>query len=154
MRSASTICAPIDVTGFSDVDGFWKTKATSPPSSARRSDAGMAATSRPSNSARPSRILPPPGSRPKAPSSETLLPEPDSPTIPSVSPSRTCKEIAAHGPHGAAFRAEADGEPFQLEDDSWPRRCSQNVASASTSAFWWSRVTPLRSFFDANRVGM
>src|SRR5262245_37274370 len=90
--STSVICVPILSVGFSDVIGSWKIIAISRPrtSSSRFSDSFV--RSRPSNSIEPDTISAGGfGSRPMIDSAVTDLPQPDSPTMPSVSPLSTEK---------------------------------------------------------------
>ena len=81
------IWSPIVNTGFSDVIGSWKIIAISPPRSSLRRFFGIARRSSPLYGAPPLAIRPGGiGMRPSSVIIETLLPEPDSPTIPSISP--------------------------------------------------------------------
>src|SRR5205085_5101010 len=80
------------MTGFSAVRGSWKIIAISSPWIARISSAGSFSRSWPLNSTSPvicawSLLM-----RPMTVRNDTLLPEPDSPTTPSVSPRATEKE--------------------------------------------------------------
>ena len=92
--SASRICLPIVRTGFSDVIGSWKMIAISRPRTDRSSRSLIWSRSRPSKCAVPlgdatgARA----GSR-AAPATVTLLPQPDSPTMPSVSPGAMSNEM-------------------------------------------------------------
>ena len=58
----------------------------------------------------PSGPGPPRGRMPRIASAVTLLPQPDSPTIPSVSPGAMSNEIAVDGVDGAAARPELDAQ--------------------------------------------
>src|SRR3954447_16066742 len=86
-RSASAICCPTVITGFRLVIGSWKIIPIWLPRSFRSSLAGIFSRSRPSK-----RISPPtirPGGlwiSPRIDIAVTLLPDPDSPTTPNVSP--------------------------------------------------------------------
>ena len=77
--------------GLRLVIGSWKIIAMSPPSSARRSRARIACRSRPSKARRSARTRPGASIRPSTASAVTLLPEPDSPTMPTTSPASTEK---------------------------------------------------------------
>ena len=82
----SAICRPTGETGLSAVIGSWKIMAMRLPRSSRCSAADRFWISRPSN-----RMAPPPidsgwRSRPIRASAVMLLPQPDSPTRPNVSP--------------------------------------------------------------------
>ena len=89
-RIASLIWSPIVSTGLSEVIGSWKIIAMSPPRSSRNSFLRMPIRSRPSNVAWPATIRPGgTGISPSIDMTLTLLPEPDSPTTPTVSPGKT-----------------------------------------------------------------
>src|SRR5436305_7609152 len=85
-RSVSASWKPIVKDGLSEVVGSWKIIATSLPVSARRSRSDRLNRSRPSNDSLSAVTRPGNGTRPIRASIPTLLPEPDSPTIPSTSP--------------------------------------------------------------------
>src|SRR5205823_11327351 len=90
---ASAIWFPIFSTGFKDVIGSWNTIATSPPRSRRSSLFDIFRRSLPSNVASPLRIRPGGcGISPRIASWLTLLPDPDSPTMPRVSPGNTSND--------------------------------------------------------------
>ena len=84
-RSDSVIWRPIFMTGFSAVIGSWKIIAISSPHRARISSFGRPEISLPSKWTDPVRsaVL---GNRPMIERDSTDLPEPDSPTMPSVRP--------------------------------------------------------------------
>src|SRR5487761_25048 len=106
MRYASRSGLPTVRVGFSDVIGSWKTMPIALPRRRRSSPAGMVVSSRPSNSIDPPAILPPCGSRPRIDIAVMVLPDPDSPTIPRVSPRATEKLTPSTGttvPAGAAI---------------------------------------------------
>ncbi len=86
--SASVIWRPMLSTGFMLESGSWKIIAIFEPRILRSLSSGMPISSRPSNIALPPVLLTRLGSRPSSDSADTLLPEPDSPTRPSVSPGR------------------------------------------------------------------
>ena len=85
-RSAS----PPGSTGCRLDSGSWKIMPISAPRIARSSAAVMVSRSRPSNRAWP--VIWAPRVRPMIVWVETLLPDPDSPTMPSVCPASTAKE--------------------------------------------------------------
>src|SRR4051794_21521854 len=90
---ASPSWLPTVSTGLRDVIGSWKPSATSSPRPRRSSRFFSLNRSRPWNIAVPLTIRPGGvGIRPSSASVETLLPEPDSPTIPSVSPGKRSYE--------------------------------------------------------------
>ena len=90
MNSGSMICSPIERTGLSEVIGSWKIIEISRPRIARMSSAESLSRSRPSNSTRPW-VTRPAGlaSRPMIASDDTDLPQPNSPTIATISPRLT-----------------------------------------------------------------
>src|SRR5215469_6710890 len=77
--------------GSSEVSGSWKIIAMSLPRSLRSSASGRAASSRPSSLIDPPTILPPGGSSLMIDRPVIDLPQPDSPTSPSVSPGSMCR---------------------------------------------------------------
>ena len=92
-RSVSVICDPILNVGFSDVIGSWKIIATWRPRTSSSWRSLSFVRSLPSNMTEPSTILAGGlGIRPMIESAVTDLPQPDSPTIPSVLPFSTWKE--------------------------------------------------------------
>src|SRR5262245_10796004 len=90
--SCSSICQPIVYTGVNAVIGSWKIIAISPPRIARISPGERPNRSRPRRSTSPSTIAF--GSRISRITAiiETVLPEPDSPTIPTTSSTFTVSE--------------------------------------------------------------
>ena len=85
--TASTICSPTVCTGLRLVIGSWKIIAMSSPRTARISLSGRSRRLRPSSLISPAAILPGGlGTSRMIESDVTDLPQPDSPTIPSVSP--------------------------------------------------------------------
>ncbi len=72
--------------GFRLEVGSWKIMAISAPSSARRSRCAIARRSRPAKKSRSALTRPGSSTRPSSDSAVTLLPDPDSPTIPTTSP--------------------------------------------------------------------
>ncbi len=89
-RRASPICVPMRCTGLSALAGSWKISATRPPRMRHRSRGAIPISSCPSNRTEPETIAPPSNSA-KAASQVIDLPQPLSPTTPSVSPRRTVR---------------------------------------------------------------
>ena len=85
-RSTSPICRPTVNTGFSDVIGSWKTNEISRPRTLAQLATRRARAGRARRSARPPITAAVGGSRRSSDSAVTLLPQPDSPTMPSTSP--------------------------------------------------------------------
>ena len=83
-RSGSAIWSPIFISGFSEVIGSWKIIAISWPHTWRICDVDRPISSCPSNRTDPSRMRLLPASSPITDRDRTVLPEPDSPTMPSV----------------------------------------------------------------------
>ena len=83
-RSASVICLPMVMTGLSELSGSWKTIAISAPSSSRISWSPIPTSSRPMNFTLPDRRTLILGSRFMIERARIVLPDPDSPTRPSV----------------------------------------------------------------------
>ncbi len=86
------ICLPIFSTGFSDVIGSWKTIAMLAPQNRRISLGDAPPISSPSKRIEPLRITFLRGSSPMIERVSTVLPDPDSPTIPSVRPRSRVKD--------------------------------------------------------------
>src|SRR3954471_10432127 len=86
-RIISAICSPIVKAGLSELIGSWKIIAMRSPRSSRRRSGGWRSRSSPSNRISPPAMRPGGcGTRPMIASAVTLLPQPDSPTSPSVGP--------------------------------------------------------------------
>src|SRR5438067_8036986 len=86
-RSASAICSPTGNAGLSEVIGSWKIIESLSPRRLRIRLAGSVSRSTPSKSASPPSMRPGGcGTRRMMESAVTLLPQPDSPTMPSVRP--------------------------------------------------------------------
>ena len=83
-RSASSIWAPMVITGFSDDSGSWKTMPICPPRIRRSVPASARARSPPSNRTWPLVIDAAAGSMRVIASAVIDLPAPDSPTIPMI----------------------------------------------------------------------
>src|SRR5580765_8414012 len=90
-RIASTSCAPIVLTGFSEVIGSWKIMAISSPRIERSWREFIFRRSLPFQRACPELIVFDRALSPMIVRQVTLLPEPDSPTMPSVLPFSTLK---------------------------------------------------------------
>ena len=84
-RTASAICAPTRMVGFSDRAGSWNTIATSAPRCSRRRSSDRPISWVPWNRAEPVTVALG-GSRPMTARQLTVLPDPDSPTMASVCP--------------------------------------------------------------------
>src|SRR6266545_4251524 len=93
VSSASRICRPIVRTGLRLVIGSWKIMAISRPRIPRSARSLCRIRSRPSNIARPDCTCPLRASKPSTASEVTLFPQPDSPTMPSVSPRAMSNEM-------------------------------------------------------------
>ena len=91
MRSGSAICLPTFMTGLSEVMGSWKIIAISAPQMFRRCRRLMVVSSIPSKRTEPSRITLRRGSSPMIERERMVLPEPDSPTMPSERPRANVK---------------------------------------------------------------
>ena len=98
------------IVGLSDVSGSWKTIPISLPRTARISSSVIEVSSWPARRIEPPTIWPPWGRRRIIELATMVLPHPDSPTTPSVSPGSTLKADAIDRFHhpGAQlyFRAE------------------------------------------------
>ena len=88
---ASTICWPTVCTGFSEVIGSWKIIDILPPRSFLRSSGDKASRLLPPNMTLSASTLPGGATSPITESEVTLLPQPDSPTRPTVRPRGTAK---------------------------------------------------------------
>ena len=89
--SASPIWSPTRNTGFSEVIGSWKIMAMSLPRTSSISSSGSSRRLRPLKSIRPATARPGRESSRITVSAVMLLPHPDSPTSPRVSPWRTLR---------------------------------------------------------------
>src|SRR5487761_1302001 len=90
--TVSAICLPTVIVGFSEVSGSWKIIPISLPRTLRMSSWLSLLISRPASVMLPATIDPPVGSRFMMDSAVIVLPQPDSPTTPSVSPGSTCND--------------------------------------------------------------
>jgi hypothetical protein len=91
---ASAIWLPMVKTGLSEVIGSWKIMPMEPPRTERICLSLIFRTSVPSSRIRPSIRDRPAGRSRMVDSAVTLLPEPDSPTMATVSPASTCRLIS------------------------------------------------------------
>src|SRR5829696_8021274 len=96
----SVTCRPTGTTGFSDDRGSWKIIAMSRPRRSRIAFSSSPSRLVPSKLATPSTLLPRLGSRPMIASDVTDLPQPDSPTRPTVWPGRTSKLMPSTAMNG------------------------------------------------------
>src|SRR5918998_451892 len=122
MRMPSTIWWPIVWTGFREVRGSWKIMAIPDPRILRSSWGGRPSSSRPLNLTDPvtSALA---GRRPRVASMVTVLPEPDSPTIP-----RTFA--------GSRLRSTprtADTRPSMVGNVTWRSEISSTAAMSRDS---------------------
>src|SRR6185437_11747075 len=93
--TASAICLPTVIVGFSEVSGSWKIMPISLPRTCRRSSSLSLLMSLSLSRMLPPTIEPPVGSRFMIDSAVMVLPQPDSPTMPSVSPGSTYSEMSS-----------------------------------------------------------
>ncbi|KAG1387040.1 hypothetical protein G6F59_016583 [Rhizopus arrhizus] len=126
--SDSLICLPAGITGFKEVMGSWKIIEIWLPRMARMDFSGRASRSRPSNSMRPPATRPGARSRRMMDSDVTLLPQPDSPTRPSVSPRRRSNESLSTATTGGS-------SPSKQVVRSCTRKTGVGCMGAPT-AFW------------------
>jgi len=92
MVTASAICLPIVIVGLSEVIGSWKTIPTWSPRTWRIASSLKPTRSTPSSRTSPPAMKPPRGSRRMIDIAAIVLPHPDSPTMPTVSPASTSKD--------------------------------------------------------------
>ena len=124
------IWSPIVNTGLSDVIGSWKIIAICPPRSSLRRFLDIAKRSSPSNVAPPLAIRPGGiGMRPRRVIVETLLPDPDSPTIPSTSPGIELPADLIDGVNDSVLGLELDGQLVDGDD-----RLRHGLVAAGSSA--------------------
>ncbi len=91
VRMASIICSPMRSTGLSVIRGSWKIMAMRLPRSWRICSSLSLRRSVPLNFTSPSTTSPGGSIRPSSEKPVTDLPEPDSPTRPTISPRRTLR---------------------------------------------------------------
>ena len=120
-RSGSEICRPIRITGLSDVRGSWNTMAMR-----RRAARRTSRSDRPSSSTPSKRTLPltvaASGASPTIASAVSVLPDPDSPMIPSRPPSAICERHAVD-----------DAPPADLDDRSSTSSSTAHRRSAGSA---------------------
>ncbi len=86
---ASSTCARMRMSGLSELMASWKLIATRSPRMRRSASSSMSSTSRPSMTILPVTIRPGSGTRRMIDKPSVVLPQPDSPTTPTVSPAAT-----------------------------------------------------------------
>ncbi|CPJ37507.1 Protein of uncharacterised function (DUF1602) [Bordetella pertussis] len=91
VRMASAICSPMRSTGFSVISGSWKIMAMRLPRSCRICSSPSLRRSLPLKRISPSTTSPGGSISPSSENPVTDLPEPDSPTSPTISPRRTTR---------------------------------------------------------------
>ena len=115
-HSASPIWSPTVKLGLSEVIGSWKIMASRLPRRSCICRSGSAASSRPSKATEPDMRVPASGSSRMMESAVTLLPQPDSPTMPSVRPRHSEKLTPLDGfREGAAIALEGDAQVLDRE---------------------------------------
>ena len=127
-RNGSEICLPIRMTGLSEVIGSWKTMEIWEPHSWRRDLAGALRISWPMNRTEPVRTTPSRGTSPMIERESTVLPDPDSPTMPTVSPRSRVRETPL----------TALSAPAAVEKVVWRSSTSSRVVSVPASGKVWS----------------
>ncbi len=90
------------ITGFSAAIGSWNTRPMPAPRTAHISRSESESRSRPWNTTRPEATRPGDGTSRRIENAVTDLPEPDSPTRPSVSPRRSSNETSSTATNGVA----------------------------------------------------
>ncbi len=111
-RIISAICQPTLYSGCRLVSGSWKMTEISAPRTLRSCSGRRSSRSVPSNMAWPETW--PPGARPSRVWVSTVLPLPDSPTMPSVCPASTLNET----PRTACTTPSAVGKLTRRSDTS------------------------------------
>ena len=118
-RSPSPIWRPIFITGLSEVIGSWNTMPISVPRTLRNSRGDRPRRSRPSNRTWPATPAPEPApTRPISERTSTDLPDPDSPTMPSVCPACRSNETPSTARRG----------PRAVEKLTWALRTDKSGA--------------------------
>src|SRR5690606_9871552 len=131
---------PRGTTGFSDDSGSWKIIARSRPRRSRSSSPDMVSNCSPANVALPSTLLPRAGSSPMIASDVTDLPQPDSPTSPTVWPAATSKLTPSTARNSlrplpkVTVRSRTDRSGVPLEPASEPAVVMGWAVMASSSA--------------------
>ncbi len=85
-RSGSAICSPMRISGLSEPIGSWNTVDIDRPQISRSCLSVRSISSTPSKRIDPERSIPPPAMSPMIERVSTVLPDPDSPTMPTASP--------------------------------------------------------------------
>ncbi len=140
VRMASVNCAPIVMTGLSDVIGSWKIIATSPPRSRRMARSGSVVSSRPASVMEPLRRRSEGDRSRMIESAVSDLPEPDSPARHSVSPGASAKPTpSSTGRSPSGVRASMHRSSTVRIGDGWAdtftkRRCAGNSTTRASSA--------------------
>ena len=102
-RRTSATCRPTGYTGFREVIGSWKIMAIRLPRSFRSAPSPKVRRSVSPKRISPAATRPAGGTRPSTDRAVTLLPQPDSPTSPTILPrgmARSTPSTAARGPSG------------------------------------------------------
>ncbi len=134
VRSGSAICLPIFISGFSDVIGSWKIIDISWPQMWRICLGLRSIISWPANLMDPVRSTLFPVSRPITDRDRTVLPEPDSPTMPSALPRSMVKltsSTARTRPRGVRNDVDrlvtSSSTPDSGRPEAWVRRVPRPV---------------------------
>jgi hypothetical protein len=131
----STSCVPIVNTGLRLVIGSWNTMAISSPRTARISPSESESRSRPSNSTEPDVMRPGgDGTSRITPNDVTVLPDPDSPTIPIISPARTLKLTLSTTVAGPSSVRNCTDRPRTWSSASFGSRSGSRVVVAVASS--------------------
>ena len=112
----SIIWVSIDITGFREVMGSWKTMAIRGPRMARSRASDSPRMSAPSKRIEPELTLAFRASSPRTAEASVVFPQPLSPTTPTMRPAGTVRLTCAEGLHRAPRRGELDGEIADLQD--------------------------------------
>ncbi len=115
-RRLSVIWSPMRLTGLRAVIGSWKIMLSSAPHTWRSWSGDMAVRSWPAKCTVPERTTSWRGRRPMIDRASTVLPDPDSPTTPSVSPASKLEGDAVDGPDRPSGRAEGGVEVVDPEE--------------------------------------
>ena len=94
MRNGSEIWRPTRITGLSAVIGFWNTIAMPIPRIRANSRSAIPSSSTPSNITLPDTVATS-GPKPTIDNTDSVLPDPDSPMMPSRSPRSTANETSS-----------------------------------------------------------
>ncbi len=94
MRNGSEICRPTRITGLREVIGFWNTIAMPSPRILASSRSDRPNSSMPSRTTLPVTVATS-GANPMIDNADSVLPDPDSPMMPSRSPRSTANETSS-----------------------------------------------------------